>query len=90
MLRWKKHLPPSVTKVAGEGDAYVRLIDRIIPMAGLRARGFEHAQIGPKDGDDFVHCDYLLGAGASVTYPLADIVYGNVFLNAVSCGMISS
>eukprot|EP00486_Rosalina_sp_Unknown_P005904 CAMPEP_0201576208 /NCGR_PEP_ID=MMETSP0190_2-20130828/21898_1 /ASSEMBLY_ACC=CAM_ASM_000263 /TAXON_ID=37353 /ORGANISM="Rosalina sp." /LENGTH=196 /DNA_ID=CAMNT_0048006817 /DNA_START=310 /DNA_END=897 /DNA_ORIENTATION=+ len=52
------------------GDKHIRIIDRLIPMGGLQLRGFEHGQIGPKDRNDYVHCDFLLAGGLSLCVPI--------------------
>mmetsp|Transcript_90064 Transcript_90064/g.110231 ORF Transcript_90064/g.110231 Transcript_90064/m.110231 type:complete len:529 (-) Transcript_90064:117-1703(-) len=76
--------------IGNNKDSYVRIIDRIIPMAGLKLRGFEHAQIGPRDRNDYVHCDFLLSHGISLILPLYNWLYFNIFYNSTHCALIDN
>ena len=72
-----------------ERDNYTRIIDRIIPKAGLQLRGFQHALVGPRDGNDYVHCDYNFGFGASLIFPIFDWLCANIFVNSLHCGILN-
>ena len=72
----------------GYGDKHIRIIDRLIPMGGLQLRGFEHGQIGPRDRNDYVHCDFLLAGGLSLCVPIFEWLYGNIFINASHCNLL--
>jgi len=71
-----------------EGDGNVRIVDRIIPFAGLQCRGYNHAQIGPCHNKDYIHCDYLVNGGISLTFPIFDWLYGNLFGTSICCGLL--
>ena len=70
------------------GDKNIRIIDRLIPFGGLQLRGFEHGQIGPKDRNDYVHCDFLLAGGLSLCLPIFEWLYGNIFFNVSHCNLL--
>eukprot|EP01083_Nonionella_stella_P071381 191683_1 len=90
VVPWKQKLIGSIRNDGAKryGDNHVRIIDRIIPFGGLLLRGFEHAQIGPKDNKDYVHSDVLLSGGISLAVPFFEWLYGNVFCNALYCDLL--
>ena len=91
VMPWKRAV---YKRVSGEsnpsGDRHIRIIDRIIPLGGLQLRGFEHAQIGPRDRNDYVHCDLLCSAGISLSVPIQQWLYGNLFANVSHCDLMNN
>lgn len=90
VMPWKRAMHQMMNKENGSGDHNVRMIDRIIPLGGLQLRGFEHAQIGPRDRNDYVHCDLLCSFGISLSVPIQQWLYGNLFANVSHCELMNN
>jgi len=90
VMPWKRAMHRMMGKENGSGDRHIRIIDRIIPLGGLQLRGFEHAQIGPRDRNDYVHCDLLCSFGVSLCVPIQQWLYGNVFANISHCELMNN
>merc|ERR1712087_219028 len=90
-MPWKRALRQRISgRAESGGDRHIRIIDRIVPLGGLQLRGFEHGQIGPRDRNDYVHCDLLCSAGISFCVPIQQWLFGNLFANVSHCDLLQN